>query len=85
MFSLRAFFILGYWFFIQLAMGVVTFGPQAGESGGIAVWAHVGGFVAGLVLIKLFEKPALTNAKRHKVKLSRSEVARLVKRPQPSA
>jgi len=28
-------------------------------SGGVAVWAHVGGFVTGMVLIKLFEKPAL--------------------------
>ena len=75
--DLRAVFLLGYWFFIQLATGVVTWGPEAGQQGGVAVWAHVGGFVAGVVLIKLFEKPALTDAKRHKVKLSPSEVARL--------
>jgi membrane associated rhomboid family serine protease len=76
-FNVRAFLLLGYWFFIQLAMGLVTFGPEMGEQGGIAVWAHVGGFVAGLVLIKIFEKPQLTTAKRSKVKLSRAEVARL--------
>ena len=76
-FHLPAFVFLGYWFFIQLSMGVVTIGPEAGEQGGVAVWAHVGGFVAGLLLVKLFEKRALTEAKRHKVKLSRSEVARL--------
>ncbi|CAN5829176.1 rhomboid family intramembrane serine protease [soil metagenome] len=76
-FPIRAVFLLGYWFLIQLAMGLVTMGPEAGEQGGIAVWAHVGGFVAGLALIKLFEKPPLTHAKRNKIRLSREEVARL--------
>jgi membrane associated rhomboid family serine protease len=28
-------------------------------SGGVAVWAHIGGFVAGMALIKLFENPTL--------------------------
>ena len=74
---LNAFLVLGYWFFLQLMSGMLTFGPEAGESGGVAVWAHVGGFVAGLALIKLFEKPRLTSAKRNKVQLSREEVARL--------
>jgi membrane associated rhomboid family serine protease len=57
----RAVFLLGYWFLIQLAMGVITLGPEMGEQGGVAVWAHVGGFVAGLALIKIFEKPQLTD------------------------
>lgn len=74
---LNAFFLLGYWFFLQLVSGVVSFGPEAGESGGVAVWAHVGGFAAGVVLIKLFEKPRLTYAKRHKIQLPKEEVARL--------
>jgi membrane associated rhomboid family serine protease len=74
---IRAFFILGYWFVIQLLMGVVTIGPEAGEQGGVAVWAHVGGFIAGLALIKFFEKPELTYAKSHKIKLSREDAARL--------
>jgi len=74
---LPAFLLLGYWFAIQLFSGVVTLGPEAGEEGGVAVWAHVGGFVAGLVLIRIFEKRALTDAKRNKVRLPASEVARL--------
>ncbi len=77
MVDLNAFFLLAYWFLIQLATGVFTFGPEAGEQGGVAVWAHVGGFVAGVLLIRLFEKPRLVEAKRHKVRLSRDEVARL--------
>jgi membrane associated rhomboid family serine protease len=75
--DLPAFFLLGYWFVIQLATGVFTFGPEAGEQGGVAVWAHVGGFVAGVVLIRIFEKRKLTDAKRRKVRLSPAEVARL--------
>jgi membrane associated rhomboid family serine protease len=76
-FGVRAVFLLGYWFFLQLAMGLVTLGPEMGEQGGVAFWAHIGGFAAGLVLIKPFEKRALTHAKRNKIKLSREEVARL--------
>ena len=40
--------MLGYWFFIQLASGVPAL-QEAG--GGVAFWAHVGGFVAGVILI----------------------------------
>jgi membrane associated rhomboid family serine protease len=74
---LPAWFFLGYWFFLQLGMGVVNLGPAMADRGGVAVWAHVGGFVAGVVLVKLFEKRQLSEAKRHKVKLSRSEAAGL--------
>jgi membrane associated rhomboid family serine protease len=76
-FSVSAFFLLGYWFVLQLLMASVTIGPEAGAEGGVAVWAHVGGFVAGLVLIKLFRKPELTNAKNQHIKLPREETARL--------
>jgi membrane associated rhomboid family serine protease len=49
--ALPAWVMLGYWFVIQFISGLVSFG---GEMGGVAFWAHVGGFVAGIVLIKLF-------------------------------
>jgi membrane associated rhomboid family serine protease len=75
--NLNAFFLLAYWFFIQLATGVLTYGPETGEQGGVAVWAHVGGFVAGVVLIRVFEKRRLVEAKKRGVHLSRDEVARL--------
>jgi len=74
---LPAVVMLGWWFVGQLLMASVTLGPQAGEQGGVAFWAHVGGFVAGLVLIRPFAKRALVAAKRHKVHLSKEEVARL--------
>ncbi len=51
--ALPAWVMLGYWFLIQFISGLVSVG---GEGGGVAFWAHVGGFVAGLVLVKLFAR-----------------------------
>jgi membrane associated rhomboid family serine protease len=53
--ALPAYVMLGYWFVLQLVLGLA--GPRG--AGGVAVWAHVGGFVAGVVLIRLFVNPAL--------------------------
>jgi membrane associated rhomboid family serine protease len=52
-FHLPAWLVLGYWFLTQFLMGAMTSIAGSGATGGIAVWAHVGGFVAGIVLIKL--------------------------------
>jgi len=62
---LPAWVMLGYWFFIQLLSGMTV---QAG-TGGVAFWAHIGGFVAGLALVLLFRNPRLVEAKRAHVKL----------------
>jgi membrane associated rhomboid family serine protease len=45
---------IGMWFVLQLisAWGIIGAGPQSG--GGVAFMAHVGGFIAGLVLVKFF-------------------------------
>ena len=47
--ELPAFVLLLYWFVIQFLSGAMTFGEASG--GGVAWWAHVGGFLAGAVLI----------------------------------
>jgi membrane associated rhomboid family serine protease len=53
-FYLPAWLVLGYWFLTQFLSGAATsIAGAGGASGGIAVWAHVGGFVAGIGLIKL--------------------------------
>ena len=52
--ALPAWTMLLYWAFLQFAGGL--FGMMAEERGGVAFWAHLGGFVAGVVLIKLFVK-----------------------------
>jgi membrane associated rhomboid family serine protease len=46
-------FILGFWFFLQLINSSAA-GSQG--SGGVAVWAHIGGFIAGLLLVGIFKK-----------------------------
>jgi rhomboid family protein len=46
--EIPAFFFLGIWFFLQF-LGAAGSGAQGG---GIAWWAHVGGFVAGIILVK---------------------------------
>jgi membrane associated rhomboid family serine protease len=43
-----AIFILGYWFFLQFVAGVSSLGEIA--QGGVAWWAHIGGFLLGLVV-----------------------------------
>jgi membrane associated rhomboid family serine protease len=50
-----AIFMLGYWFLIQLASGALA--PSSG--GGVAFWAHVGGFLTGVLLTPLFRNPRL--------------------------
>jgi membrane associated rhomboid family serine protease len=75
-FRIRAVFFLLLWFVLQLFSALAT--PGMGEEeGGVAVWAHIGGFVAGLLLIKVFDRPRLVAAKRGGVHLPKDEVARL--------
>jgi membrane associated rhomboid family serine protease len=52
---LPAIFILGFWFVLQLFSGVGSLGVKdAQDMGGVAYFAHIGGFVAGMGLIGLF-------------------------------
>lgn len=46
--------MLGYWFLLQLIGTLFSVGPA---SGGVAFWAHVGGFVAGVALVRAFCNP----------------------------
>jgi membrane associated rhomboid family serine protease len=57
-FYIPAWIMLGYWFVLQFLSGAVTLSvARTGRDvGGVAVWAHVGGFVAGLVMIKVFSE-----------------------------
>lgn len=55
--AVPAYLMLLYWAFLQFVSGLFTMGME--ERGGIAFMAHLGGFVAGAVLIKLFAKPEL--------------------------
>ena len=54
-FWLPAWLVLGYWFVVQFLSGAATTlsAQSAQQGGGVAVWAHVGGFISGLLLVKL--------------------------------
>ncbi len=54
--------MLGYWFLIQIVSGL----PALAESsrGGVAFWAHVGGFLAGLLLVRVFSNGERLEAHR---------------------
>jgi membrane associated rhomboid family serine protease len=64
-----AWMVLIWWFVIQVITGLpdlMQLNPEV--SGGVAVWAHVGGFVAGVVLVKLF-----VNEDLHRRRLAMSD------------
>jgi membrane associated rhomboid family serine protease len=57
--------VLIWWFALQVIAGL----PQltmmhADPAGGVAVWAHVGGFVAGVLLVRIFALPARLERRR---------------------
>ncbi len=54
--ELPAIVYLGFWFVSQFFTGVASLGAKTDDGGGVAWWAHIGGFAAGLVLVKIFEK-----------------------------
>jgi len=58
--ELPALLFLGLWFAIQWLQGLMTIG-QVAETGGVAFWAHIGGFISGMIgLVALHTKRAWT-------------------------
>lgn len=61
--ELPAILVLGFWFVLQLFSGVASLGAHTADSGGVAFWAHIGGFAVGLVVgiaaraLRLGERP----------------------------
>jgi membrane associated rhomboid family serine protease len=54
--EIPAIFFLGFWFFMQVAGGLGR-AAEAASTGGVAFWAHAGGFIAGAVGVKLLRRP----------------------------
>jgi membrane associated rhomboid family serine protease len=57
LFEVPAVFFLGFWFLTQLLNGVSAGLAASGQVGGVAFWAHVAGFAAGALLVKVFARP----------------------------
>ncbi|HJX37836.1 MAG TPA: rhomboid family intramembrane serine protease [Anaerolineae bacterium] len=56
--ALPAILVLGFWFVMQLFNGIAVIGASSEAiMGGVAWWAHIGGFVAGLVLTPFLRQP----------------------------
>ena len=60
--ALPAWTMLLYWLGLQFVSGLL--GSGTAETGGVAFWAHVGGFVTGMALVKLFARPEDVRAHR---------------------
>ena len=54
--SVPAFVMLGLWIVIRLVSGFGSLAQTEQSGGGVAFMAHVGGFVAGLLLVRLFAR-----------------------------
>lgn len=52
--ELPAILVLGFWFFVQLFNGTAAMSAASSALGGVAWWAHIGGFLAGMVLVGSF-------------------------------
>jgi membrane associated rhomboid family serine protease len=61
---LPAWIVLLWWFGLQVLIGLPDLAAIPRAGGGVAVWAHVGGFVAGAGLIRFFQRAALVDRRR---------------------
>ncbi len=50
--EIPAYFFLAFWFLLQFLSGTMSIAARVGDAGGVAWWAHVGGFVLGVILIR---------------------------------
>lgn len=78
-FEVPAFFFLGYWALIQLLYGTLSHGT----AGGVAWWAHLGGFVFGLIGVRLFQLVPETGIRRKASRLTRRRTTPRLQRIQP--
>ena len=65
--EIPAVFFLGFWFIVQFFSGTAALTTSA-SSGGVAFWAHIGGFVIGMILVTMFprkDRPSYDYAPRY--------------------
>ena len=63
--SLPAVIVIGFWIVLQFINGAAQIGPETAQTDGVAYFAHIGGFVTGLVLVFLFrDQRALARVRR---------------------
>jgi membrane associated rhomboid family serine protease len=55
--ALPALVVIGFWIILQFIAGYAALGPETTQTGGVAYWAHIGGFLAGILLVFIFRDP----------------------------
>ena len=71
--EIPAFFFLGIWFFMQF----INAAGSSAQAGGVAWWAHIGGFIAGIVFLKLITMvPELGVTRKLRSKTSKRKTPR---------
>jgi membrane associated rhomboid family serine protease len=63
--EIPAVIVLGLWFFMQFLSGANALAVADRTSGGVAWWAHIGGFVLGMILLAVFRRPVRGSTLRH--------------------
>lgn len=66
---LPAFVVLFFWFFLQFFSGVMNISAET--TGGVAWWAHVGGFLAGVFLIRLLPRCARSQQRHYQTRFDK--------------
>lgn len=54
--KLPALIVLGFWFVTQIFQGTLALAVETSATGGVAWWAHIGGFVFGMIAVHIFKK-----------------------------
>jgi len=72
LFYLPAVLLIGLWFVLQFFAGIASLGVETAPTGGVAYWAHIGGFLAGMLLVWFFRQPG---------RVARQRAARRAHRP----
>lgn len=54
--QLPALFVLGLWFVMQLFQGTLALSVESSATGGVAWWAHIGGFIFGAIAVHIFKR-----------------------------
>ncbi|MCM8750069.1 rhomboid family intramembrane serine protease [Thermomicrobiaceae bacterium CFH 74404] len=63
-FYLPALILIGLWFVFQFFAGIASLGVETAPTGGVAYWAHIGGFIAGMLLVWFFRNPERVERQR---------------------
>jgi membrane associated rhomboid family serine protease len=64
--EIPAIFFLGFWFLSQLFSGTLSLAAAGAQAGGVAWWAHIGGFVVGFLwAVPLRRRTAITRRRRY--------------------